>query len=124
MHYVMSSSLRIIIGLLLAIASATACRSGGAPSASDSERTPTTIDIQNNDFNDMTIYAVTNGQRVRLGIAPGNKTTVLTIPRYILNGTTYLRFLANPLAGNRSPVSEEIDVSTGDQLVMIINSGG
>ncbi|MEO8879760.1 MAG: hypothetical protein ABI446_05140 [Gemmatimonadaceae bacterium] len=124
MNHVMSSSLRISIGLLLAIASATACRSAGASAASGNERTTTTIDIQNNDFNDMTIYAVTNGQRVRLGIAPGNKTTVLTIPRYILNGTTYLRFLANPLAGNRSPVSEEIDVSTGDQLVMIINSGG
>ena len=64
------------------------------------------------------------GQRSRIGIAPGNKITTLTIPGYLIIGTSYLRFIASPLAGNRSPVSEEINVSPGDQLVMIINQGG
>jgi hypothetical protein len=70
------------------------------------------------------VYVLVNGQRTRLGIAPGNRTTVLTIPRYLIVGNSYLRFVANPIAGNRTPVTEEIDVSPGDQLVMVINPGG
>ncbi|MEP7064792.1 MAG: hypothetical protein ABI889_02040 [Gemmatimonadota bacterium] len=112
-------------GLILAFAfAAGGCRSGGATHTADDGPVRTTIDVQNEGFNDMTVYAVTSGSRTRLGIAPGNKTTVLTIPEYLINGTTFLRFVADPIGGNRTPVTEEIDVSSGDQLVMIINPGG
>ena len=120
----MSSLRRIILFSLIALVAATGCRSGGAAAANAGDTETTTIDIQNNDFYDMTVYAVPSGQRVRLGIAPGNKTTVLTIPRYLINGTTYLRFVADPIGGRRLPVTEEIDVSAGDHLVMIIVAGG
>ena len=40
------------------------------------------------------------------------------------NSTSTLRFVCDPIGGNRMPVSEEIDVSPGDQLVMIVNPGG
>jgi hypothetical protein len=113
---------RLSAGLALVLS--IACASGGPSAKSGGDEANTTIDIQNQDFNDMTIYVLLNGQRTRLGIAPGNKTSVLNIPRYLINGTSYLRFEADPLAGNRSPVSEEIDVSSGDALVMIINPGG
>lgn len=122
MHRTMSSFRQLIPCLLLALS--LGCRSGGAsPKAEDANAT-TTIDIENHDFNDMTVYVLVNGARTRLGIAPGLKTTVLTIPRYLINGTTYLRFFADPIGGTRTPVSEEIDVSTGDALVMVINPSG
>ncbi|MBA2685833.1 MAG: hypothetical protein H0U66_15210 [Gemmatimonadaceae bacterium] len=110
--------------LLAMLAFVLGCASAGGASKRVDTEAATTIDIQNGDFSDMTVYVLVNGQRTRLGIARGNKTTVLTIPRYLIAGTTYLRFLADPIGGNRSPVSEAIDVSTGDQLVMIINPGG
>jgi hypothetical protein len=124
MGNIMSSSRQRCLYLALSLTVAAGCRSGGASAQSEGRPTTTTIDIQNEDFNDMTVYVLVNGQRTRLGIAYGNKTTVLTIAPYLINGTSYLRFVANPLAGNRTPVSEEIDVSTGDQLVMVINPGG
>ena len=114
---------RFALPLLASLALIAGCATSGAPKSANPDAA-TTIDIQNQDFNDMTIYALVNGQRIRIGIAPGNKTTVLTIPRYLINGTSYLRFLADPIGGHRSPVSEEIDVSSGDQLVMVINPGG
>jgi hypothetical protein len=111
--------------LVLALAAASlGCSTGRAPRNADDGPVRTTIDVQNQDFNDMTVYAVTNGSRTRLGIAAGNTTTVLTIPDYLLNGTTFLRFVADPIGGNRTPVSEEVDVSAGDQLVMVIQPGG
>lgn len=111
------------LALALAVGSL-GCRTGNAPRSSDEEPLRTTIDVQNQDFNDMTVYVLVNGARTRLGIAPGHKTTVLTIPAYLLSGTSFMRFVADPIGGNRTPVSEEVDVSPGDQLVMIINPGG
>jgi hypothetical protein len=109
--------------LVLAIASI-GCRTGNASRKTDKGPVRTTIDVQNQDFNDMTVYVIVGGARTRLGVAPGNKTTVLTIPEYLLTGTSFVRFVADPIGGNRTPVTEEIDVTPGDQLVMIINPGG
>jgi hypothetical protein len=101
-----------------------ACSTGRVPSGEDDSPKRTTIEIQNQEFNDMTVYVLVNSQRTRLGIAPGNKTTVLTIPAYLILGTSVMRFVCEPLAGNTTPVTEQIDVSPGDQLVMIVNPGG
>lgn len=120
----MSSLRRIGMCVLLALASTLGCRTGGAPSNADSGPATTTIDVQNNDFNDMRVYVVVNGQRTRLGIAPGLKTTVLTIPPYLISAGSTLRFVGDPIGGHRTPVSEEIVVSPGDQLVMVINPAG
>jgi hypothetical protein len=124
MHNTMSSFHRIGACLLLAVALTLGCRTGGGAAGGGEARATTTIDIQNQDFNDMTVYVLVNGQRTRLGIAPGLKTTVLTIPPYLLSGASTLRFVCDPIGGNRTPVSEEIGVSPGDQLVMVVNPGG
>lgn len=116
---------RIARCLVLALAlGSLACRTGRVARAGDDSAVKTTIDVQNQGFDDMTVYALREGARTRLGIAPGNKTTVLTIPPALLSGTTFLRFVADPIGGNRTPVTEEVDVSPGDQLVLIINPGG
>ena len=122
-HIAMSSLRRFgLYALFALVAAVSACRSGHATPNGDEQNLPTTIEVDNQDFNDMTVYVLRSGQRTRLGVANGNKKTILTIPPYLVNGTTYLRFVADPIGGDRKPVSEEIDVSPGDQLVMIINS--
>lgn len=108
--------------LALGIA-ALGCRSGHAARNASDGPVRTTIEVQNEDFNDMAVFVLVNGARTRLGIASGNKSTVLTIPDYLLNGVTFLRFVASPIGGNRSPVSEEVDVTPGDQLQMVIRPG-
>lgn len=101
-----------------------ACHRNAVPRPGDDRPARTTITVENQDFYDMTVYAVVNGQRNRLGIAPGNHTTELTVPGYLVNGVAQLRFVCDPIGGGRTPVSEEITVNPGDQLVMIINPGG
>jgi len=111
-------------GLMLALVVASlGCRTGRARNADDGP-VRTTIEVQNEDFTDMTVYVLANGARTRLGIAPGNKTTVLTIPEYLIQGVPMMRFVAEPLGGYRTPVSEEVDVNPGDQLEMVIRPGG
>lgn len=104
------------IALLLAVSFiSTACASKGTVSSLD-KPLPTTLVVDNQGILDMTIYVLRGSQRVRLGIAGGLTKTKLTIPQSVLNAATTLRFLADPIGGNRSPVSEEIAIREGDEI--------
>lgn len=76
--------------------------------------------VENRGFTDMIIYAVSGAQRVRLGMATGNSTGSFTIPRYLIRGAGPLRFLADPIGGNRTPVSDEMTVHPGDIVTLTI----
>jgi hypothetical protein len=72
--------------------------------------------VDNQALLDMTIYVLRGSQRVRLGTANGLSKTRLSIPAGILFGATSLRFIADPIGGNRSPVSEEVIVNEGEEI--------
>lgn len=117
------------LAALLALLAAAGCaRQGGSygtppkPDA-DARRTTerTVVRVENLSFNDATVYVVRSGaQRIRLGLAGGNRTTVLTIPESLVRFPTPLRFLADPIGSNRAPIGNEITVSPGDEVVLQI----
>lgn len=80
----------------------------------------TMVKVENQAFLDMTIYVYRSSQRVRLGIANGNSTTRFVIPSNLIFGSTALRFQADPIGRNRQPVSQEITVTPGDEVVLTI----
>ena len=87
----------------------------------ESEAEPTYLNVDNQSRYDMTIYVIrSSGQRIRLGRATSNMQTRLLIPPDLMFGLTSLRFLADPLAGNVSPVSDEIVVTPGDEITLRI----
>jgi hypothetical protein len=99
---------------------ATGCwRKGGAASAQETER-PTTLRVRNQGFLDVNVYAVRGSQRVRLGTVTGNSTQVLRIPAFLMNGITPLRFVADPIGNQRTPTSDEIVVTPGDEVTIFI----
>jgi hypothetical protein len=115
-------SRRALFPLLACVALLTACGSG----RQSDDRNPapleskTTLRVDNNGFLDMTVYVLDGSQRVRLGIANGNRSTELTIPPYLVRGVTSLRFLCDPVGGNRAPVSDQIVVEPGDRVTLLI----
>jgi hypothetical protein len=78
------------------------------------------VQVQNQGFSDMVVYAVNGGQRLRLGLATGHSTKTFTIPRHLVRGAGPIRFVADPVGGNRSPVSEEMTVQAGDLVTLTI----
>ena len=78
------------------------------------------MQVENRGFADMVIYAVSGAQRIRLGIATGNSTKAFTIPSTLLHGSAALRFLADPIGGSRTPISEEMSVRPGDIVTLTI----
>lgn len=95
------------------------CRGSGSRAPAPVQPT-TTVRIENQGFSDMVIYLLRGSARIRLGIANGNGTTTLRIPPQFVFGVTTLQFLADPVGGNRTPVSNEIQVSPGDQVRLTI----
>jgi hypothetical protein len=78
------------------------------------------VQVQNQGFSDMVVYAISGGQRIRPGLATGHSTNSFTIPRQLVRGAGPIRFLADPIGGNRSPVSEEMTVHPGDVVTLTI----
>jgi hypothetical protein len=94
---------------------------GGTKSASQpGPNDAAMLQVENRGFADMVIYAVSGGQRIRLGIATGNSTKAFTIPSTLLRGSATLRFLADPIGGTRTPISEEMSVQPGDIVTLTI----
>lgn len=96
------------------------CTRNAEPDTGAEPVPPTRLRVENRAFLDMTIYVVRSSQRIRLGQATGNTVTTFTIPANLIFGTTPLRFQADPIGGSRAPVSEEISVSAGDEVVLLI----
>jgi hypothetical protein len=110
---------RIIAFSLFAVA-AVSCKTLTRGSPNDTDRGPTVVQVDNQGFLDMTVYASRSGQRQRLGIAPGNSKANLQVPQILMSGLTPLRFIADPIGGNRASVSQEITVVPGDTVVLTI----
>jgi hypothetical protein len=94
-----------------------AARQGG-PRGSDPV---TMLQVENQSFLDMNIYLVTSGgARIRMGTASGNSSTNLQIPATYVFGGSELRFLADPIGSQRTPISQSITVFPGDTVRLII----
>jgi hypothetical protein len=109
--------LRSMLGGGLVLTAACGGRgSAGGPSPDNSAM----LQVENRGFADMVIYAISGAQRIRLGLANGNSTKSFSIPPTLIRGAGPLRFLADPIGGSRSPISEDIVVQPGDVVSLTI----
>lgn len=97
-----------------------ACASSGTSGQMRGERLKTIVEVDNQALADMTVYVLRGSQRVRLGLATGLSRTRFTIPQGIVFGATSLRFFADPVGGRATPVSEEVTVVEGEEVVLRI----
>lgn len=75
--------------------------------------------VDNQDFSDMNIYIVRSGQRYRLGMVPGFGKRLFPIKPDFLTAST-LSFQADPVGGRAAPVTQEIEVRPGEEVVLTI----
>ena len=78
------------------------------------------LEVNNQAFLDMTIYIVRSGTRQRIGIAPGLTLTSFPLGRRFIGNGGDLQFMADPIGGNRTPVSQRIYIEPGDVVRLTI----
>ena len=109
-----------VLVLAAALVSIVACNGFKRGSGSANPNEPTRLQVDNQQFLDMAVYAVRSFERIRLGTANGNSKTNLRIPSALVFGLTPMRFIADPIGATRASVSEEITVAPGDTVVLTI----
>jgi len=83
-------------------------------------RAETTLKVRNQNFLDMDVFVLRDGQRVRLGMVAGLSSQVFTLPADIVRSSPQLRFELHPIGGRGNPRTETISVQPGDQLELTI----
>lgn len=109
----------LTMALATALAAEAACTRGGA-SAPRPRVARTVLVVDNRSFVDMRIYVSNDGERMRIGYAPGLHVTTLTIPPTIITGARMLTFLADPMGGNATARSEQMYVNHGDTIQLMV----
>lgn len=110
--------MRFVLPFLLLL-SVAGC--GGSRGVRPGTEPVTTLEVDNQNFTDMTIYLVNGGQKIRLGRATGKTRTTLTIPRNVLTFPRELQFQADPLSGRSGSVTNRIWVTPGDRVGLILH---
>ena len=111
------NAIRLVSLVLLCAVSACKPREGSAPRPQVAR---TVLIVDNQAFLDMRMYVTNGSQRLRLGLATSKTVTPFTIPSSIITGAHVLSFRAEPLASNRSAQSEQLYVSPGDTVRLMI----
>ena len=109
-----------VLALSVALLVVGACSGFRRGSGTTNPNEPTIVQVDNQGFLDMAVYAVRSAERIRIGTATGNAKTNMRVPPGMVSGLTPLRFIADPIGGTRASVSEEITVAPGDTVVLTI----
>ncbi len=114
---------RVLAATLLAAAiTASGCYRRTAGSAAQPQ---TLVRVDNQSFYDYNIYVIPEaGNQIRLGLCPAKSQHEFVIPASAITGfARSMRFLARPLASQAGPVSEDVLVSPGDRIGLMIPPG-
>ena len=118
-----------LIGLAVAAALAAAPRIGAAQTAfahlegrqAEEQTTQATqVEVRNQNYLDVNVYVWSGTQRLRLGSVSGLSTRSLTIPTHLVFGITSLRFELDPVGSRGRPVTNEVSVVQGDEVVLTV----
>jgi hypothetical protein len=110
-----------IIAFVVALALPAACSSAPEPETGAGPVTArTVVQVDNRNFYDMQIYAVRFGERQRLGLATGNRTTTFELPPHWTTGAT-VRFVASPVGSDHVAWSQDYSVKPGDVVRLEIS---
>ena len=101
---------------------APAPQTSGSTKSQEAKSTGLPVQIDNQNFNDMSIYLVSAGQRYLLGSAGGLGQTTLTIPSSLAPTDGRVRLEAAPVGGTRAIFTPTLVVGPGQSVFWTIGS--
>jgi hypothetical protein len=114
---------RVALAAVVAAASLAGC-SRNAKTAivpPPEERIP--LLITNHHFLDITVYAIHDGQRTRLGVAGGSAHTKMVVPARLLGVGRDLQLYGDPIGSSELAITEVIIVQPGQFIEWLLEPG-
>lgn len=105
--------------LLLLLAQVAACSGSKEEADPPPDQPDVTVRVTNEDWLDVTVYAIYKAKRFRLGRVTTGNTEVFVVPKGLIVGATDLQFLGIPLASRDNRLTEPIIVSPGDEVTLV-----
>lgn len=104
------------IGLACCVASvaSSACRSASPYEVGQSSNTAVLV-VNNQNFNDVDVYAVGGGLATRIGTVPGNSSARFGLSDALYTASDF-RIVATPIGGNGRASTGTINVSSGQTI--------
>jgi len=100
---------------LLASLAVWSCRSGNPYELGSVEGGGATLEVVNQNFSDMDVYAVAGGLATRVGTVTGNSTSKFALHSSMISADG-LRVVASPIGGNGRASSGNLSVSPGQTI--------
>jgi hypothetical protein len=101
-----------VAGLLIAGCSSTE----SAPVAPWASGPATVVEVFNNNWLDINVYAVRSGTRMRLGTVRSMARNSFMLPEAALSGASSIRLMAAPIGTTRTHITEGILLQRGDRI--------
>jgi predicted acyl esterase len=114
----MRSLTKIALPVLLVLSPLGCVKRGIVPEEPDT----ITISVSNNNPLDMTVYAVNQSLRIRLGLVTTASTQKFTVSLHQISPTGELQLLADPVGSRRTHTSEPIHVSAGQAVEWVLQA--
>ena len=112
---------RLILYCLGSLALSSCAGKSAPPEGAAADPRTTELEVVNRSSSDMDIYVVRGGQRIRLGLAPGNVTTRFVLVPAQVAGVGPAYFQATPITGLGRPIgSEPVMLRLGDVITLNI----
>lgn len=102
--------------LLVALASGCAAVRGGDDEQQASRETDVTVEVVNQNWQDMHVYVLASGQRRSLGMVTSQNSELFELPRSALAADRDIVFIADPIGSVVAFVSDPVLVQPGDQV--------
>jgi hypothetical protein len=114
---------RIALAAIVAAASLAGCSPNGTPKIVPPPIENIPLQITNHHYLDITIYAIHDGQRTRIGVAGGSAHTSMVLPSRLLGVGRELQLYGDPIGSSERAITEVVVVQPGQFIEWLLESG-
>jgi hypothetical protein len=105
----MRNARRVVLMLMLVLTAAS-CSRGRKTQSSALSSGPVSVRVENHNWVNVVVYVLHGGQRTRLGLATGSKTTDFTIPYWIVGQVSTIQLQGDAVGSNDRVVTDAVSV--------------
>lgn len=80
------------------------------------------VKVQNQNWQDVVVYVVQSGHRIRLGMVTSMTTAHFRLPTRFLGSGADIRLVADPIGGTRGYTTERLSVHSGQEVAFSVQN--